>query len=445
MNAPAPESLTIRPAAADWRDLVHRNASPDAALIRRELGLATDRLIIMTGHQAEFWHPGILAKYLATDAASVALNAQPAWLVVDQDRAESANLRYPTRTNGRLSIGTATVRERSVSTTNGSIEAGIQQRRDAALAALQSHTSGPLPRRIAATLADLMSPLLSLPAPTLFATDLNRTTLFQSLVENMRRDPEACILAYNAAARLHPSAGIRPLIADDIQDRWELPLWHLPPGKPRTHVYAEMTVPVSELAPKALFMTGLMRLAACDLFIHGTGGGGGGGNDDDSHDGYDLITEEWLERWLGVPRARLAPMAVVTATRYLPLSTEPPPSPADVARAIVKAHRARHSPELLGDHAGAIRKQALVHEIAAAPHHSHQRADLFREMHRILEAIRRAHASALDELDHTADQLKARLSERNIAFDRTWPFALYPQSTLRELRDRIYAEFNSPR
>ena len=35
-------------------------------------------------------------------------------------------------------------------------------------------------------------------------------------------------------------------------------------------------------------MTGLMRLAGCDLFIHGTGGGA-----------YDLVTEEWLGSWMG--------------------------------------------------------------------------------------------------------------------------------------------------
>ena len=394
----------------------------------------------MTGHQAEFWHAGILAKYLATDAASIALNAQPTWLVVDQDRAETATLRYPTQTDNQLTTATATITTRNAPAPTSTLPA-IQERLQHVIATYQQQLATPLPHRIAATLAALMQPYLSQPAPTsrsLFATELWRTKLFQTLITKMQQDPAACITAYNVAARKHPSAGIRPLIADDIQDRWELPLWHLPSGKKRTHVYAEMlaSIPVSELAPKALFMTGLMRLAACDLFIHGTGGGG-----EDSHEGYDLITEEWLKKWLGAER--LAPMAVVTATRYLPLSPEPPPSADQVARADAAAHRARHSPELLGDHADEVRKQSLVHAIAAAPRHSHLRADTFHEMHRLLDTVRRTHAPALEELDQAAEHLKARWAERDIVFNRTWPFALYPAESLHSLGSQIHNEFGN--
>ena len=38
-------------------------------VLREQLGLPVHGPVIMTGHQAEFWHPGILAKYLACDAA----------------------------------------------------------------------------------------------------------------------------------------------------------------------------------------------------------------------------------------------------------------------------------------------------------------------------------------------------------------------------------------
>lgn len=418
---------------------MRQNAAPDALLIRRELGLATDRPIIMTGHHAEFWHAGILSKYLAADAASFALGAQPAWLVVDQDRAESLSIRYPRRSEGRLTVGTATVRERTPPTATGAADLQIQQRLDYMLTRVGNHP-GDLSHRVAAALEELLGPMMAVPAITLFATELNRTTLFQSLVAEMRRDPERCILAYNAAAARHPSAAVRPLIADDIQDRWELPLWHLPPGKPRTHVYAEMNVPVSELAPKALLMTGLMRIAACDLFIHGFGGGGGEGDD---REGYDLITEEWLERWLGIPREKIAPLTVVTATRYLPLSPEPPPSPAQVAEALAAAHRARHSPDLLGDHDAELRKRALVRAIADAPRHTHQRHDLYLEMHRLLEESRRIHAPALQQLERIGTELKARLAERDIVYDRTWPFALHSPASLDELRAQVHARFGS--
>ncbi len=183
-----------------------------------------------------------------------------------------------------------------------------------------------------------------------------------------------------------------------------------------------------------------MRMAASDLFIHGIGGGGSEG---DVREGYDLITEEWLERWLGIPREKIAPLAVVTATRYLRLSPEPPPSPDQVAEAVAKAHRARHSPELLGDHDGELRKRSLVQAIAASPRHSHQRADTFHEMHRLLEFSRRQHADVLERMDHVAADLKARLAERDIVYDRTWPFALHPAEALRELRAQVHAQFRS--
>ena len=48
-------------------------------------------------------------------------------------------------------------------------------------------------------------------------------------------------------------------------------------------------------------MTGMARLAACDLFVHGTGGGI-----------YDTITEAWFREWLGV---ELAPTIAVTRMR----------------------------------------------------------------------------------------------------------------------------------
>src|SRR6185436_10632979 len=103
---------------------------------------------------AEFWHTGILSKYLVADAASVALGAQPAWLVVDQDRAESISIPYPRRTDGKLTIGTATVRERTPPITSGPAEGDIQQRLNAILATLHGKI-GSLSHRVAATLDDL--------------------------------------------------------------------------------------------------------------------------------------------------------------------------------------------------------------------------------------------------------------------------------------------------
>lgn len=449
------ETLTIRPAAAAWRGIIRRNDAAMARRMREQLGLPLDRPVVMTGHQAEFWHPGILAKYLAADAAARAVGGAPAWLVVDQDRAERVTVRYPAREDGRVSIGTidlarpqtehsrenrvATVRERAGNGRHAAPPAApfIADGIASITAAMSRHRTEPaLARGVAASLSDLMRPLLGISdPPALFATGLSGTELFAELVEKMRADPEACVRAYNAAAAAHPTAGIRPLVSDEVQYRFELPLWWLPAGRERERVYAEMldSVPVQELAPKALLMTALMRMAACDVFIHGTGGGGG------EHEGYDLVMEDWLAAWLGLPRESLAPMAVVTATMYLPLDVPPRPTGAEVARAVWLAHHARHDPRAIGDGADAERKRAMVAAIAAAP--KSERAHLFREMHKFLDAYRQARGEELARLDEEARAAAVRAGEPDVRSDRTWAFPLYPVESLGRLRAWVEAEF----
>lgn len=432
-----PDPLTIRPDPARWRDLLRHNTTPAAATFRQQLRLPTDRPIIMTGHQAEFWHPGILAKYLAADAAAAALHASPAWLVVDQDRADSTDLHYPTR-DGRIATLTARAGApvpQLPSPPDPAAAPGLAAIGDA----LARHADQPtLARRVSAAITDLLHPLLSQPGPpTVFATELSATSLFAQLVARMRDDPESCVRAYNAAAAAHPTSGIRPLVLDDVQYRYELPLWHLPPAGPRARVYAEMldTVPTRELAPKALFMTGLVRLAGCDLFIHGTGGGGDGG-----HEGYDLVTEDWLSAWLSIPRADLAPIVTVTATLYLRTDAPPPPTHAQVARALWTAHHARHNPGSIGEAEADRRKRDLVAAIAAD--HGPERRRHYRQLHAFLDRYRGQRRDELAHLDRTAAAAAARASDPDLRTVRTWPFPLYPGRDLTDLRARIAAAFN---
>ncbi len=423
----------------------------------------------MTGHQAEFWHPGILAKYVAADAAARAFGASPAWVVVDQaDPAANTVVPYPFRgADGALAIESwdvsgapptgraTTVRERRETAIPDFVRTGL----DRIASVWAAHADQPAPaRRLSAALADLIAPLIP-PAPAVFATDLARTDLFRALIEAMRRDPAPCIAAHNAAARAHPSARIRPLVADEVQDRFELPLWHIAPGSARRRVYAEMlgSIPPRELAPRAVLLTGILRLAACDLFIHGTGGGGDEGVSTRdrppmaaSHEGYERVTEDWLTAWARSDRAiadllagGLAPMAVVTATRLLPLAADPVPTEADVARDRWRAHHARHDPGLLRDAPAAAQKRELVSAIEAAPRRSRERSDLYARLHTTLDQARRAHAPDLEALARRADHARARRADAAIAHDRTWPFPIYPEPMLLALRDEIRAAFGA--
>lgn len=461
---PTPPALTISPPAPDVLSLARARFSRLAAAHRRtreRLGLPTDRPIVMSGHQLAFWHPGILAKWFFTAAAGAPEHGlAPAWVWVDQDANAFGDVRYPVvaadtgvlaaRTwrvtptaTGYLPLTSSPPFEPSpLPTLDGhrfatpEVAPALARIREALAAGREGATSAA--EQMHRALLPLLAPLEPAPPHTFFATDLARTEVFAALVARMREDPRACTDAYNAAVAAYPdghAAEVTMLHTGVNHPRGpELPLWRIPaaPGSQRLKVHAADLddAPLDELAPRGLLMTGLLRLAACDVFIHGTGGGG--------PDGYDRITDRWFARWLG---ETIAPTAVVTATLTLDLDRfTAGADPAAAARARWLAHHARHHPALLGDAGAEDRKRALVREIAALPRHDPRRARLFREMHALLDAAAAAHADRLHELDRDADRAAARLRSLPVATDRTWPFPLYPEAALAALRSSVRAE-----
>lgn len=264
---------------------------------------------------------------------------------------------------------------------------------------------------------------------------ISRTSLFASVVERMRSDPGACVRAYNAAARAHPHERVQVLPEDEV------PLWaigaEMGAVRRRVRVADLMTLPVERLAPRALLMTGLLRCAGCDLFIHGTGGGGGG--ERGGHAGYDRITEQWLESWMGHAMT-LAPSVVATATLRLRIDNSGPGAE-ELRRAQWLAHRAMHEPGVLGDAAADASKRALVDRIRALKRSGGDARAAYREMHALLGRTRETHADGLRELRAAADAAAGRLGDAEIAADRTWAFPLYEAGQLAELRRMVAGAF----
>lgn len=431
---------TLAPPGATWPALIRRTAPEEALRFRRELGLPVDGPIVMTGHQATFWHPGILAKYLAADACARRAGAHIAWIIVDQDRARRVPIRYPALDKqGRLAARTFDVADRGpLPAVPADAHPLAREGLAAILAALSHHaTITPLSDRIVRATRELLGPLITLQPTPISASQLSRTTAFAALLGRLTTDHARAREAYNHAVARHPRARLRPL-----EDR-ELPLWHIRADGTRASATLDLAAqhPVEQLAPKALVLTALLRLHACDLFIHGTGGGTGGSAADEHHEGYDSAMESWFTRWLGPDwRAELAPAVVATATRTLPLLPGDAPTAETIAYARWIAHRARHDPATLGDHTAAQERLGLVRVIQQAATRV-ERAAAFRTLHELESGYRARHAAAIQAAQDRAQQLAASTGQALIAADRTWPFALYPSSVLQTLRDQIEQEF----
>jgi hypothetical protein len=474
---------TLRPPEGGWALAARQSASrvgrasteSPARTFRRELlGIDDDAPILMSGHQASWWHAGILAKWFALEGCRLMpgwTTARLAWVVVDQDDNDPALLEYPAsgpvRGVWKLSHASAVqdvptgAREalRSIAPApSDGVTASVQRGLDAIARAMRPAGDAPLglsppllrpPPLHAASLAmqvqraqvELIAPLADAEhTPLSFpATRIATTTFFAEFLGAIARDPRGCVEAYNAAAGLFPHAGIRPLAirTTDRASRIELPLWHVARGVPRRAVFAdelESTDPRT-LAPRALAMTAILRLVGCDLFVHGLGGGA-----------YDTVTDAWLRAWLprcGPTFATLqpAPTSVVSATRYVAMPTAMPiVSPEEIARAHWRAHRAGHDPGLIEPGSlRAGRQRELVAAIRQAPRRSRERQALFHELHDLLREARATHEEELRALRDAAAAADASRALAGIIFDRTWAFALHDSQTLTQLRDDVLA------
>lgn len=436
-----------QPAVATARGRISPAPAPDpvALGLRRELGLPTDRPVVMSGHQAEFWHPGIVAKIFALGHADQ--RAATAWTVVDTDENDPTQVRYPSRAlrasawslepkNSHPGVPTGKrppIDARSLTppedAPRGPIREGLVRIADGL------HRAGPAGSLAEQCTIAAFSLLPEHQRPqTVLSSLLARTTLFAELVDAMRRDPLACARAYNAAAAGQPDARLRPLhIAPDGASA-ELPLWSVAPGRPRRRVVmpagGDPPGP-SELAPKALLLTALLRRGACDLFIHGTGG-----------ERYDRAMEAWLRAWDPAPLrgGTLAPSITVSGTLRLDGSAfdhaAPIPTHERIDAAVARAHSAAHAPRLLGDAHAQREKDEDLRAISEASTKA-LKGTAYMAMHRRLAAWRERRHPELEALASEARRLHALRGVAGVVHDRTYPFPLYGEDALRGLRAEV--------
>ena len=400
---------------------------------------------IWTGHQPRFWHPGILAKYVAADQAMAQAGDASSPLnhiVVDQDVQDPLSLDVPVQRGDALTVSTIklgptrldvpTGRQRAVAIPEPHLPAGTDPRAAAGVeqivTALSDHVDQPtLALQVTRALHDLLAPHLTRPLVAHLATDLQTRDDFKQLAHHLLHDAQRAVHHYNRAAAQDPGAGIAPLYRDP--HLVELPLWHVPLNAPRQRVYADLADtnplltledgtpldPAAHLAPRALLMTALLRNRDdCGLFIHGTGGGR-----------YDKITEQWWTAWRN---ETLAPIAVATADQRLTFDA-PVHTPADHQRAVWYAHHLQHNPDRLLGLTGPLVDEK--HHLLARMHDDRdqpRRRAAFRRLHEINLQLCQQNAPSIDEAKTAVLRTKQGVTNAAIAHRRDWPFVFYRNS-----------------
>ena len=400
-----------------------------------ELGLPAG-LLVGAGHQPEWWHPGIAAKFLWAQALAARTGASMAWLLVDTDVRDPFELRYPA---GTPALPRGAVHRFGPRAAPGTVPAArascVPAPHDAARlpAALPCAAEGllrahdALLRHADCTDASLQlahalvdtTPGLRAPAAIVRTSGLLRTGLGQALVERAARDPEACARAFNAAVAAAPRTA-RPL-AEHGPRGAELPLWAPAPDGTRRRVHASELAPLraagTPLWPRA-FLTGVLaRAALCDRFVHGTGAAL-----------YERATDAFALAWLG---EGLPPFDVATATLRLPFPADDGPPPVDAAA------RRRRWFDPLGGQVPSEGKLAALREIAALPRGSAERRARWRGMHAELASLRRAHACELAQTEALAAADRERARAAALRADRTWPTVLHPPEAVIRLAEAL--------
>jgi hypothetical protein len=451
-------------------DPVANSAVVGAELFAAELGLPRGPLVF-SGHQAIFWHPGVLVKRFAATTVAAKLGAHAVWLVVDQDATEAARIELPSVTPDGTRSSTALTLPRAL---RGSVvvEATPSAARPTLLAADAASLDAPPSLTLAAReaiavlsgvlntlgprtsqavqVSDAIEALLAPvcegtpPISRVFASDLPRTTLFRELCRRMLADPVACTRAYNQAVREHPGADLRPLECGP--GRVELPLWKLGPasrGSPRERVLASelegllgssaAAGRLPALLPRALLMTAMVRLAGARIFIHGLGG-----------EKYDPAMERWLSLWLAdVPGLRLAPACIASANLYLDLEGSAPATTQRARNAeIQRLRRVQYDPLASADGDLEAEKRRALAEIQSHPRRSEARRAAYLRLTSVIERHRAAHAMDLEAARAGLARLletgkPAGVPDVDPALRRDWPFFLYSMEALRALRASV--------
>lgn len=236
-----------------------------------------------------------------------------------------------------------------------------------------------------------------------------------------------CLAEYrkrnHVRSRNHPA----PDLAKD-GERWEAPFWRMGSGmlrRSRLMIRQGEQQLGSDLRSRALTTTMFLRYVLADGFIHGIGGAK-----------YDEVTDALMQRWLGIQPPGFI---VVTATQRPPLPRFPT-SPADVTAAERLVRDLLWNPQryvdesmpLIGD---LVREKAQL--IANEPSHKVARREWFRRLYRVTEKLRSYLTEEIARADLELQKHRREIQANQLLMRRDFSWCLFPEPLLREYCNRI--------
>ncbi|MFI5378892.1 MAG: hypothetical protein ACHRHE_06330 [Tepidisphaerales bacterium] len=442
------------------------------ARARQLVGQPVEQPLVLTGHQIEFFHPGVWCKQVAADAIARAVDGRAWLLAVDSDVPRNLDLRWP---DGAASIcDAAALRD---APWLAALPMPSAERLAAFSAALAAAAKTWPFASLLPTFADALR--LNTPAGGNLAAVLSSAMRLIDLSLGLSYQPVMAsnvwdslpflLLAHDILARALSFAAAYNRALDEYRDRrgihsdgrpWpdlaftpdtcEVPFWldDMGAGSRRramlhrgrggwelrigddafTFTQFSRGWAVAEklsrflgqhncrLAPRALVLSMYCRMVLSDLFIHGIGGAV-----------YDKVTDRVIELWYAI---RPPAPAIISATLYFPTAE----SQQRIDRHALQVQERRRRHGWSDPH-----KRELVDGIAATPRLAPRRAQLFAEMHHHLR-------NATDNDDYRRFKADAdaqrRLSDAQRAiFDRQIFYLIQPRTRLQKLIDSTRAAF----
>lgn len=503
LQAPTEDGgILIEPPSDCWMSLVKQNIRrlgrlegklAGASIREARLSLRSrlfpqkaDQPIVAAGHQPEFVHPGVWAKYVAMRAFGDAAGLPTIDFVVDNDAPHAPGLRLPAPANdGHLQLrdvafsqapagsaheGRPPISRERLEAIRAEIAAALGRTFDESLMpvylegvqacgepvdAVDQHLAGCL--RVDAALGAAV--------PECRVSRVFDGPFLADLLLNADRFAacyNASLSEYRRAQNIRSPDRPLPDLARD-EGRIETALWIYQPLQRRRRLWVEPredrllcyadAMPVGELSvraldrepdsavaglrpwlirPRALALTLWIRLLACDLFVHGIGGAK-----------YDRITDDIFRGYYGCePPEYVCVSATLRSPWPMFAVTE-----ADVADARRRVRDWRFNPQrycpdlppaLLAEREDLIRRSDRLWQ-ARGPRQ--QRREVFTAIRAVNAALTNSRPDVGHDLAARCDRLARQAESNAIAAGREYFYALQPGARLEMLAGRLARAF----